>query len=56
MRRSVDGCEINMFQLEKSTCKVIGMVELSVDDADDNVGDGIEIELILYQVDSLEKS
>lgn len=49
-------CKINMFQLEKSTCNVVGMAEISVDDADDNAGDGFEIGLILYQVDSLNKS
>ena len=56
VRRSIEGCKVNMFQLEKSTCNVVGMAEISVDDGDDNAGDGFEIGLILYQVDSFEKS
>lgn len=55
VRRKIEGCEVNIFDREKSLCKISGMAEIKVENDDDNIADGIEIGLILYQVDSFEK-
>jgi len=56
VRRRIEGCTLNMFDAASSPCQVIGMAEISIDADDDNVGDGVEIGLVLYDVESLEVS
>ena len=54
VRRQIEGCELKLMNPETSPCKVVGMAEASTDDDDENIGDGLEIRLILYRVDTFE--
>lgn len=55
IRRQIDGCEIAIFGPKESLCQLSGMAEIAIDTEDDNIGDGFEISLILYRVDSFER-
>ncbi|WP_156945896.1 hypothetical protein [Roseicyclus elongatus] len=56
VRRDIEGCELELFETLQSPCQIEGTVELSIDDEDDNLADGIEIEMILFSVESFTRS
>ena len=53
VRRRIEECELNVYDPSSSWCKVVGMAEISVDLEDNNLGDGIGISFVLYEVESL---
>ncbi len=54
IRRQIEACEVNPYDFANSPCQVVGMAEVSAGVDDDDVADGINIELVLYSVESLE--
>ena len=54
VRRKIESCELNLFDSGGSKCQISGKAEVAVDLNDNNFGDGYEIELILFSVETLD--
>lgn len=54
VRRQIDGCTLE-FDYLRSSCKIVGIAEIKVDENDREIADGVNFSLILYEVESFEK-
>lgn len=49
-RKSIEGCEINLFSLQASNCFIEGKAEIVVDWNEGDPGDGYPIKLSIYEM------
>jgi hypothetical protein len=49
-RKSIEGCEIQLFAPEKSPCQIIGKGELVIDLDDGNLGSGFGVKISIYEL------